>query len=127
MADAQAWAQPLITFILGGGLVGSFVAVIKARPQARKITAEADALDLTTEAQAESVAMSTMRVALESAQSQVHELTIALTAEREGRSKDREEHRVEVERLESRIAQLVHDSTQLQQEVADYRRHRFPD
>lgn len=134
MGDPQAWAGPVIAFILGGGLGSAVLAVFKARAQSRKINAEASALDLSTEAQAESMAMATMQVALTSAQTQNTALTerlvraeTALDAERDGRARDRREHRAEVEQLEARIAGLVSEVSQIQAEVADYRRANFGD
>ena len=130
----QWWAQLFVPLILSGGFLGAVGTLIVSRSRSKQLAAKADAIGIDAESQAEMVAMSTMRVALESAQAQNEVLTerlvraeAALDSERDGRARDRAAHRAEVERLESRIAQLVGEVAQIQAEVSEYRRARFPD
>lgn len=113
LSDALRIITPVL---FGGGVVGFVTAIIKARPQARQINARAKAIGLRTGAEAESVVITTMKTALESAQSRIN----ALQAEREN---DRLYYDGRVQELEGRVSQLLNElkavQTKLERALVD--------
>ena len=65
------WLVPILAAILGGGAISAWAAYVVARGQIRKLSAEADKIARSSEPEAESIAVTTMKTALESVSAQV--------------------------------------------------------
>ena len=108
--DLSESLRVITPVLFGGGIVGFVTAIIKARPQARQINAKAKAIGIRTDAEAESVAMATMKTALESAQSRI----VALQTEREN---DRTYYDGRIQELEARVSQLLEELRSVQEKL----------
>lgn len=95
-----------------GGAAAAIVAIITSRATAQKTRAEAEKIGATSDAEVDSVAMATMRAALESAQGRID----SLTAERKA---DREYYTQRIEELEARVETLRAEVRAAERRLAD--------
>ena len=112
----------IVPILLGGGLLGAIAKIYKARPEVKEIEKRTDVLGLKSNAEVESISIETMRVALESAQSEVRALRTTLNQERKERQEESADHRRQVRSLETQVASLVRDLGSVQVQLDSMRR-----